>query len=188
VEVCNGRYGTQEGWLGMSRLYFDVGGEHIEAATVQMNDSFFDTGSDYYNDAARQHTMCHELGHTAGLDHIDNGSCMNDSRYAVFNQVAPTNKDFNQLAHIHGHSDATTTVAGDQGTVTKAKAKKAKSKKDRKGKHRKRGKNDRRQHTRGEGTSRSPITLETVTVETLEDGRQVVTFSTWAQDPSVPAA
>src|SRR5215208_1097856 len=64
VEVCNWRYGTQEGWLGLTRLYFDDRGDHIEAATVQMNDSFFETASEYNNDAARQHTMCHELGHT----------------------------------------------------------------------------------------------------------------------------
>src|SRR5215213_11179733 len=98
VEVCNWRYGTQEGWLGLTRLYFDDRGDHIEAATVQLNDSFFDTASEYNNDAARQHTMCHELGHTPGLDHVDTDSCMNDSQDAVFHQVVPTNKDFNQLA------------------------------------------------------------------------------------------
>src|SRR5215208_1008114 len=168
VEVCNWRYGTQEGWLGLTRLYFDASGEHIEAATVQMNDSFFDTNSQYNNDPARQHTMCHELGHTPGLDHTSSGSCMNDSQYAVFNQLVPINKDFNQLERIYSHSDATTTVAGAQEKVNKDK-KKGRSKKDRKGNDRKRGKRDRRQHT----------SSETVTVETGEDGRQVVTFITW---------
>ncbi len=34
VEVCNWRYGTQEGWLGLTRLYFNASGDHIESATL----------------------------------------------------------------------------------------------------------------------------------------------------------
>ena len=99
VETCNWRYGTQEGWLGLTTL-LQRPWRSCQSATVQMNDSFFDTNSQYNNDAARRHTMCHELGHTPGLDHVGTNSCMNDSQFAVFNNLHPINKDFNQLAHL----------------------------------------------------------------------------------------
>ena len=164
VEVCNWRYGTQEGWLGLTRLYFNAAGDHIESATVQMNDSFFDTASEYNNDAARRHTMCHELGHTPGLDHVSTDSCMNDSQFAVFNNLEPINKDFNQLERIYGHNDSSSTVAGGQKRENNNKKKKKKSGK------KNRDRNGRRQAPQS----------ESVTVETDEQGRKVVTFITWA--------
>ena len=169
VEVCNWRYGTQEGWLGLTRLYFNDAGDHIESATVQMNDSFFDTNSEYNDDAARRHTMCHEVGHTPGLDHVDTESCMNDSQFAVFNNLAPINKDFNQLARIYGHRTLRRLLPGAEGKERKEKKddKKKKKKSDRK----RRGKNNR-------GRQR-PVS-ESVTVETTEEGRKVVTFITLA--------
>jgi len=183
VQVCNWRYGTQEGWLGLTRLYFDDSGEHIEAATVQMNDSYFDTGSQYNDDAARLHTMCHEMGHTPGLDHIDTSSCMNDSQYAVFHQLVPIKKDFAELERIYRHKDATTTVAGKQKKVKKDKPKKGKGgKKDRRGRRDTRQARD--QHTGGESIHREGSASETMTVETLSDGRKVVSFITWAPDPA----
>jgi hypothetical protein len=189
VEVCNWRYGTQEGWLGLTRLYFNDRGDHIEAATVQMNDSFFDTNSEYNNDAARRHTMCHELGHTPGLDHVGTNSCMNDSQFAVFNNLHPINKDFNQLARIYNHTDSTTTVAGKQ---KKDKKKKKSGKKGKKKSNRDR----RRSRAESEGFF-SPTSLpsapsgragsETMTVETTDGGQKVVTFITWAEDqPTSP--
>jgi hypothetical protein len=184
VETCNWRYGTQEGWLGLTRLYFNDRGDHIEAATVQMNDSFFDTNSEYNNDAARRHTMCHELGHTPGLDHVGTNSCMNDSQFAVFNNLHPINKDFNQLARIYSHKDSTTTVSGSQ---KKKKKKKKSSKKDRKG--------DRKRSRAESDGFFSPTSLpsapnglagsETMTVESTDDGRKVVTFITWADEEAM---
>src|SRR5215212_1030819 len=185
VEVCNWRYGTQEGWLGLTRLYFDASGEHIEAATVQMNDSFFDTNSQYNNDAARLHTMCHEIGHTTGLGHVSTGSCVNDSQDAVFNNLHPINKDFNELARIYNHTDSTTTVAGAQ-----AKDKKDNKKKSGKKSRKKRNRNRRQSRAQSEGffsptsSPSAPNGLngsETMTVESSEDGRKVVTFTTWAK-------
>jgi hypothetical protein len=169
--------------LGLTRLYFNDRGDHIEAATVQMNDSFFDTNSEYNNDAARRHTMCHELGHTPGLDHVGTNSCMNDSQFAVFNNLHPINKDFNQLARIYGHEDSTTTVAGAQ--------KKDKKKKKKSGKRNKRSAKRDRKRSRAESDGFfSPTSLpsapsglagsETMTVESTDDGRKVVTFITWA--------
>ena len=203
VQVCNWRYGTQQGWLGLTRLYFNDRGDHVDAATVLMNDSFFDGNGQYNSDAARRHTLCHELGHTPGLDHVNTNSCMNDSQQAVFDNLVPINKDFRQLERIYQHKDSTTTVAGKQ------KAKKNKDKKknknnrqdERDGRNKDRNRDDRnrdrdgrrsRDERAGSESFFDPMALpavpsgsdadETVTVETLEDGRTVVTFITWADE------
>jgi len=186
VEACNWRYGTQVGWLGLTRLYFNDRGDHVQSATVQMNDSFFSTNSEYNNDAARRHTMCHELGHTTGLDHVGTKSCMNDSQFAVFNNLHPINKDFNRLARIYNHKDSTTTVAGAQ-----KKDKKKKKKKSGKKNKRKAARDRKRARAQSEGFF-SPTSLpsvpsgltgsETMTVESTDDGRKVVTFITWAEE------
>jgi hypothetical protein len=111
VQVCDWWYGTQEGWLGLTRLYFNNRGDHIDAATVQLNNSFmYAPNSPYNSDAARRHTLCHELGHTIGLDHQESASCMNHSQHAVFNFLTPINEDFRQLRQIYEHVDATRTV------------------------------------------------------------------------------
>src|SRR5215213_2742546 len=112
VQVCDWWYGTQTGWLGLARLYFNASGDHIDAATVQLNDSFlYAPNSPYNSDAARRHTICHELGHTVGLDHPESTSCTNDSQYAIFNYVTSTNQDFRWLQQIYEHSDGARTVA-----------------------------------------------------------------------------
>jgi predicted Zn-dependent protease len=112
VQVCDWWYGTQTGWLGLTRLYFNASGDHIDAATVMLNNSFmYAPRSPYNSDAARRHTICHELGHTLGLDHVGTTSCTNDSQYAVFTYVSPINDDFRQLRRIYEHTDATRTVA-----------------------------------------------------------------------------
>ncbi len=160
VEVCNWRYGTQEGWLGLTRLYFNNQGDHIDAVTVKLNDSFFDTNTKYNDDAARRHTICHELGHAMGLEgHEDNRSCTNDSEYAIFHYLTPINKDFRELEKIYNHKDKETTVSGASVTgesfVTPTSLPSAPS------------------NAAGD---------ETVTVQKLDDGRTVVTFITWAKD------
>jgi hypothetical protein len=111
VEVCDWWYGTQTGWLGLTRIYFNASGDHIDAATVQLNNSFlYAPHSPYNTDAARRHTLCHELGHTLGLDHPDTTSCMNNSQHAVFHYVTPLTDDFRDLRRIYAHPDATRTV------------------------------------------------------------------------------
>ena len=156
VEVCNWRYGTQKGWLGLTQLYLDRG--HIEAATVQMNDSFLNAGTKYNTDAARRHTLCHELGHTMGLDHVDTQSCMNHSQDAVFENLKPIRSDFRNLRRIYDHRDDDTTVSSasvtSEGFFDPASLPARPSGRD---------------------------TTETVTVQTLDDGREVVTFITWAK-------
>src|SRR5215207_8694225 len=112
VQVCDWWYGTQTEWLGLTRLFFNASGDHIDAATVLLNNSFmYAPNSPYNTDAARRHTICHELGHALGIDHIETTSCVNDSQYAVFNYVTPINGDFRQLRRIYEHTDATRTVA-----------------------------------------------------------------------------
>ena len=159
VEVCNSQYGTGTGWLGLTRLYFDQSG-HIEAATVQLNDSFLNaSGSKYDSDAARRHTMCHELGHTVGLEHVDTRSCMNNSQKAVFNNLKPIHRDFRELRRNYDHRDDETTVSS--ASVTSE---------------------DVLVPTSLPAKPTGPDATETVTVQTLDDGREVVTFITWAKD------
>jgi hypothetical protein len=175
VQVCNADYSKSGGWLGLTQLHFKDG--HINEATLQLNDAYFDEKGGVYNsDAARQHTICHELGHTMGLDHVDTDSCMNDSQNAVFHNLDPIKKDFRQLKHIYHHKDSTTTVA----SVNKKDKNKDRKNKDKKNRH-----------TSSEGFF-SPTSLpsvpsglvgpETETVQTLPDGRKVVTFITWADE------
>ena len=108
VEVCNGRYGTGKGWLGLTEIWVN-GRNHITAARVLMNDSWFDSGK--YDDAdAKRHTMCHELGHSLGLDHRSGRSCMNDSEKAIFRYDDPAGSDFDTLRQRYRHSDDGSTV------------------------------------------------------------------------------
>lgn len=177
IEICNWNYGTQEGWLGLTRLYFDDRGNRIEAATLQLNDSFFNQRNGQYNDYdARLHTMCHEMGHTIGLDHVDTTSCMNDSQYAVFNYVKPINKDFRDLERIYKNKDSYTTVDGKQ-----KKEKKDKKKKGKKNNKKKQDARDQAKQRKKRANSEGISTRETVSVERLADGGTVVTYITWAE-------
>jgi len=161
VEICSWRYGTQKGWLGLTRLYFNSRGDHIEAVTVRLNDSFlYAPNSRYNNSATRRHTICHELGHSMGLEgHEDNQSCMNDSQHAVFNYVTPIGSDFRELEQIYSHQDGQTAVSSatvsSEGFLVPASIPSVPS----------------------EGAA-----TETLTVQKLKDGGTVVTFIIWAKD------
>ena len=195
VQMCNWQYGTQVGWLGLTRLYFNDRGDHIDAATVQMNDSFLNAANSRYNsEAARRHTMCHELGHTPGLDHVDTNSCMNDSQNAVFNNVKPINDDFQQLTRIYRHTDPSSTVAGAKNDKKKKNKKNGNNKKNRKNRGTRTTQNTNRPRD-ARATSESffdPASIpaapdaadgtQTVTVERLDDGTKVVSFITWANE------
>ena len=159
VEVCNWPYGTQKGWLGLTRLYLESG--HVKAATVQLNDSFLNAPNSRYNsDIARRHTICHELGHTMGLEgHEDNRSCMNNSQYAVFNYVSPIRRDFRELKRIYNHRDGDTTVSSASVTSEEFVAPVPVP------------------SVPSEGEA-----SETVTVQKLDNGGTVVTYIIWAKE------
>jgi hypothetical protein len=119
VQVCNGKYGTDDGWLGLTQLSFT--GDRITAATVQVNDSFFDSSPYNTSKAAKQHTICHELGHAFGLDHVTYKSCMNPDDNAVFQDTKPSHRDFKTLDRIYSKKNqkvASTAAVGPSGVLT----------------------------------------------------------------------
>src|SRR3990172_942340 len=58
VRSCNATYGNN-GWLGLAQIW--VSGSHITKGTAKMNDTYFASPS--YDETARQHVVCHEIGH-----------------------------------------------------------------------------------------------------------------------------
>jgi hypothetical protein len=180
IEICNFNYGTQEGWLGLTRLYFDDRGNRIDAATLQLNDSFFNQKNGQYNNYdARLHTMCHEMGHTIGLEHVDTTSCMNDSQYAVFHYVKPINKDYRDLERIYKNTDSYTTVDGKQ--KNEKKDKKKNKKHGKKNNKKNQDSRDKTKQRKKRANSEGIETRETVNVERMADGTTVVTYITWAE-------
>lgn len=166
VELCNSDYGDT-GWLGLTRLYFQ--GDLITAATVRLNDFYFNNRgqySEYDSRDARQHTICHELGHTVGLPHTDNGSCMNPSQTAVFDNLKPVQSDYRTLEKLYQKKDKKITLGTE--------------------------KNRNGDRTRATGTAATDETLptsctvaktpgqrETVIEETMKDGTRVVSYISW---------
>ena len=124
VQVCNAKYGNN-GWLGIASIW--ASGSHITKATVKVNDTYYSTA--YYNTAAwRNLVMCQEVGHTFGLGHQDEDfananldTCMDYSNLPESNQQ-PNAHDFEQLASIYAHLDATSTVASTPATSPSAGA------------------------------------------------------------------
>lgn len=118
IQVCNTTYGNN-GWLGLASI--SVNGSHITAATVKVNDTYFNTAQ-YNTPAWRRLVMEQEVGHCFGLDHQDTnfnnadlldacgrGSCMDYSNDPA-NQGTPNQHDYDQLVTIYTHLDATTTI------------------------------------------------------------------------------
>eukprot|EP00978_Attheya_sp_CCMP212_P030932 scaffold115361_cov47-Attheya_sp.AAC.1 len=102
VKVCNGDYGLQD-WKGICKVYLEFG--YISAATVQLNDFFF---KDNANPDDMQYTMCHELGHSLGLQHTDEdffnkdlGNCMDYSTNPGAN-MRPDDGNFQVLFSLYG--------------------------------------------------------------------------------------
>ena len=82
LKVCNGDYGETK-WRGINQVIIQNG--FIISSVAKLNE-FYLNGAD---EAQRQYTMCHEIGHGFGLPHTDEnffnadlGNCM-VSGYAV---------------------------------------------------------------------------------------------------------
>jgi hypothetical protein len=109
IHSCNATYGYN-GWLGLASI--NVSGGHITQATSKMNDSYFNSGS--YDDTARSHVMCQEIGHGFGLGHQDESgkdlnTCMDYAN--ALDNPSPNAHDYAQLETIYGHLDSSTTIA-----------------------------------------------------------------------------
>lgn len=110
VRACNAAYGNN-GWLGLAQIW--ASGSHITQGTAKMNDSYFSSPS--YNETARQHVVCQEIGHDWGLTHQDESgadlnTCMDYSN--ALDNPHPNAHDYDQLVTIYGHLDSSTTIAG----------------------------------------------------------------------------
>lgn len=118
VQVCNGRYGNN-GWLGLATINL-TSGSHITQGSAKLNDTYF--GSPTYNNPNEKlHVMCQEVGHTFGLGHTsEDGSSQNTcmdyfsntgANAASTQSTHPNQHDYDQLATIYSHLDASTTLA-----------------------------------------------------------------------------
>ena len=105
VEVCNGDFSGSD-WLGLAEIWVDKRG-HIVQATIKLNDPRFVPGT--YNDYAKQHVLCQEVGHVLGLGHTHdpaNKTCMDDVNGINDPEWAnPNAHDFDQLDQIYRHRD-----------------------------------------------------------------------------------
>ena len=109
VRSCNYTYGNN-GWLGLAQIW--ASGSHITRGTAKMNDTYFASPS--YDETARSHVVCQEIGHLFGLDHQDESgadlnTCM-DYDDALSN-AHPNQHDYDMLETIYAHLDNSTTVA-----------------------------------------------------------------------------
>jgi len=112
VEACNGSYGNN-GWLGLAQIWVTSAG-HITRGTVKVNDTYFNTPK--YNTATwRASVMCQEVGHMWGLDHQDESgpdfhTCMDYATNPDADNTHPNRHDYEELAIIYSHVDATATI------------------------------------------------------------------------------
>jgi len=109
VRACNANYGNN-GWLGLAQIW--ASGSHITQGTSKMNDSYLATSS--YDETARQHVICQEIGHDWGLDHQDESgadlnTCMDYSN--ALDNPHPNQHDYAMLETIYAHLDSSTTIA-----------------------------------------------------------------------------
>ncbi len=118
VQICNSNYGAN-GWLGYTNVW--TSGGFVVQATIRLNDYYFGNGK-YNATEWRSATVCHELGHSLGLDHADasrtnanSGSCLDTSNDATgrlgtngtLANVAPLGSDLANLNAIYASLNTT---------------------------------------------------------------------------------
>ncbi len=124
IQACSAKFG-KAGWLSLGQVWLSDS-EHINAALVKMNDTYF--GAREFNDPAlRRNRLCQEIGHVLGLENQDwtyenanLGTCLDSSNdpdggtggasETDPSAEHPNAHDFEELDTIYGHLDATTTV------------------------------------------------------------------------------
>jgi hypothetical protein len=112
VEVCSGSYGNN-GWLGLATIWVDAN-RHITRGTTKMNDYYYSLPK-YDTPIWRAMVVCQEVGHTFGLDHQDESgadfhTCMDYASNPDADNTHPNRHDYEELAIIYSHLDATTTI------------------------------------------------------------------------------
>jgi hypothetical protein len=115
IHVCNGSYGSN--WAGLAEWYYDDSTGHILYGRNRLNDDASGinqgggtcwSGFGYMpcQDYAKG-VVCQELGHTLGLDHADDTSCMGLGYYASAHGVTdPDGTDVWEVDVNHNHIDA----------------------------------------------------------------------------------
>ena len=120
IEVCSGAYGAT-GWLGLTQIW-TINGSEIVEATSKINDTYFQSAP--YNSSDylwRDKTLCHELGHSVGLDHQDNDpstnlmSCMDITNTLVDADRYPNSADYQTLQNMYGSPSSKTSKKGKGG-------------------------------------------------------------------------
>lgn len=106
LKVCSGDYGETD-WIGVNHAV--IHSNFILSSVAIMNDFHLDAMSD----AAKQNTMCHEIGHGLGLGHWDEdfynrdlGNCMDYTKKPENNQ-APDRSNFLFLEQMYGNTQGT---------------------------------------------------------------------------------
>ncbi len=122
VQVCNSSYGST-GWLGLATIYLS-GGTHITQGSAKMNDTYFSTAIQQPQREAPR--MCQEVGHTFGLGHTTEDGSSQDTCMDYFSNTGanatstvstrPNQHDFDVLASVYEHLDATSTLASSPAT------------------------------------------------------------------------
>lgn len=104
LHSCNYTYGNN-GWLGLAQIW--VKGSHISQGVAKMNDTYFASPS--YDETARTHVVCQEIGHLFGLGHQDESGADLNTCMDYDNQLSnphPNQHDYEMLETIYEHLDS----------------------------------------------------------------------------------
>ena len=103
LKVCNGNFGDT-GWLGINELITTTATNIILSSVAKMNEYYLANA----NEAQKQYTMCHEMGHGFGLPHTDEnfynpdlGNCLDYTIHPEVN-MQPAAMNFNRLKTLYG--------------------------------------------------------------------------------------